>query len=390
MKTQKNSKLISESRRNLYNTYHSKVVPILNELERERKSKLILLVCCELFVACLLFVTGSYLMTYQKNAATGSGEVLVAFLCCYIICGFVTLLFYLPAYFNSNFIKNLKRSCMPKILSIFESLRWDCYHNVIPDIKMLRSQLFGRYLKRDIDDSFWGVYKDVPFNIVETRLYKLVSRDNRGLIPIFKGVVITFEVNKNIQNTTIVATKHDTKIRNDNKIKVVPIICLACCWWIIKPTNLLDLFEPASITVIIFVFLIPMLFCFLFRYLENKDILGLMKFLDVLDEMKLEDPEFNKRYKAYSSDQVEGRYLITPAFIERFNNLQTAFGANKAKCSFYGNEIMFAISTNKNLFEIGNLFQNLNHPKQIEVFFKELSSILALIDYFKLDEKTGL
>ena len=111
---------------------------------------------------------------------------------------------------------------------------------------------------------------------------------------------------------------------------------------------------------------------------------------EVLNEIKLEDPEFNKKYKAYSSDEVEGRYLITTAFMERFKNLQTAFGARGAKCSFYGESLMFAISTGKNLFEIGNLFTPLNSPKQLEVFFNELISILALIDYFKLDEKTGL
>lgn len=51
---------------------------------------------------------------------------------------------------------------------------------------------------------------------------------------------------------------------------------------------------------------------------------------------------------------------------------------------------MFAISTNKNLFEIGNLFKRLDDPKQMETFFNELASIMALVDLFKLDEKTGL
>lgn len=120
-----------------------------------------------------------------------------------------------------------------------------------------------------------------------------------------------------------------------------------------------------------------------FRYQQRQN-------MDVLDEMKLEYPVFNKRYKAYSSDQIEGRYLLTPAFIERFNNLQTTFGTNQAKCSFYGDEIMFAITANKNLFEIGNLFHSLNDPKNMKTFFDELSSIIELVDYFKLDEKTGL
>ena len=121
------------------------------------------------------------------------------------------------------------------------------------------------------------------------------------------------------------------------------------------------------------------------KYKENK----LLK-SEALSSVKLEDPEFSRKYVAYSSDQVEGRYLITPAFMERFKNIETAFGTHKVKCSFYRDSIMFAISTDKNLFEIGNLYHSLKDPKQMTIFFNELASILVLIDYFKLDEQTRL
>ena len=109
-----------------------------------------------------------------------------------------------------------------------------------------------------------------------------------------------------------------------------------------------------------------------------------------MDEVNLEDPVFEKKFNVYSSDQVEARYLITTAFMERFNNLNTAFGAKKAKCSFFDNTIMFAISTHKNLFEIGNLFMRLDDPNRITKFFNEIASILILVDYFKLDEHIKL
>ena len=51
---------------------------------------------------------------------------------------------------------------------------------------------------------------------------------------------------------------------------------------------------------------------------------------------------------------------------------------------------MFAISTNKNVFEIGNLFQRLDDPNRITEFFNEVASILTLVDYFKLDENIKL
>ena len=109
-----------------------------------------------------------------------------------------------------------------------------------------------------------------------------------------------------------------------------------------------------------------------------------------LQKLKLEDPLFAKKFSAFSSDQVEGRYLITTAFIERFLDLKTAFKAKQAMCSFYDDKILFAFSTNKNLFEIGNLFKPLNDIKTLKKFFNEIISIYMIIDHFKLNEKTGM
>ena len=82
--------------------------------------------------------------------------------------------------------------------------------------------------------------------------------------------------------------------------------------------------------------------------------------------------------------------MVTTAFMERFKTLHTAFDSNNAKCAFFDDKVMFAISTNKNLFEIGDLFHPLTDMKHINDFMKEISAIYDIIDYFKLDEKTGL
>lgn len=103
----------------------------------------------------------------------------------------------------------------------------------------------------------------------------------------------------------------------------------------------------------------------------------------------LEDSKFNKKYDVYSEDQIEARYLITPSFMERFKKLKTAFGTNKIKCSFFDNNFMIAISTNENLFELGNLFTPVNFSTAHK-FYKQLTSIYLMINYFKLNERTGL
>ena len=107
--------------------------------------------------------------------------------------------------------------------------------------------------------------------------------------------------------------------------------------------------------------------------------------------MKLEDSDFNKKYIVKTEDQVDGRYLITTWFMDRFKNLQTAFGTKNIKCAFFDNKIMFALHTNKDFFELsGGLFHSLKHPKRVKSFYEETTAIYDIIDYFKLDEKTGL
>jgi len=45
-----------------------------------------------------------------------------------------------------------------------------------------------------------------------------------------------------------------------------------------------------------------------------------------LEPVRLEHAEFEERYEVYSSDQVEARALLTPAFMERFMGLATSGG----------------------------------------------------------------
>ena len=197
--------------------------------------------------------------------------------------------------------------------------------------------------------------------------------------PVFNGVVISFDSNKLVKNKTIITTKGDVNVRNAHPL--VWLICISLAVYFLPmllTSNLLDVIISALPQILIIVGVI-----FLALFFIRKD-------REILNEIKLEDPEFEKRYKAYSSDEIEGRYLITPTFMERFRTLHTSFGTTKAKCSFYGTKVMFAISTRKNLFEIGDLYTPLTNPKQINTFLSEISAIYDLIDYFKLDEKTGV
>ena len=109
-----------------------------------------------------------------------------------------------------------------------------------------------------------------------------------------------------------------------------------------------------------------------------------------MQNVKLEDLTFDKKFNVYTQDQIEARYLLTPAFMERLKSLETSFGTKNIKCSFFEDNIMFAISTNKDLFELGSLYKSLKSKISIEEFYNEIHSIQEMINHLKLDEKLGL
>ena len=115
-----------------------------------------------------------------------------------------------------------------------------------------------------------------------------------------------------------------------------------------------------------------------------------------LEPVTLEDPKFCRDYNVYSSDQTEARYLITPSFMERFRKLKVAFKTTDIACAFLKNKVLFALDSeglsglSKNLFEIDAYSAFTDDREAINIFYNELTSVLDMAAYFKLDEKTGL
>lgn len=115
-----------------------------------------------------------------------------------------------------------------------------------------------------------------------------------------------------------------------------------------------------------------------------------------LEPVTLEDPKFCRDYNVYSSDQTEARYLITPSFMERFRKLKVAFKTTDIACAFLKNKVIFALDNeglsglSKNLFEIDAYSAFTDDREAINIFYNELTSVLDMAAYFKLDEKTGL
>lgn len=356
--------VVMNYRSEFYKIYHSDILPILAESEKNRKSKIKKLFVIEIVLAAVVFFIIRQVLLNIDIAPIFIMPLIL------VIIGMA----YLPFNFNAKFVAELKNVCMRRVLKAFGDIQWYPKKDIITDLQLNKSYLFSVFNTRSSDDAFSGSYKGVKFSVCETELlYITGSGKNKSVQQVFNGVVINFEANKHIKNKTIIASKGDNNIKGSNCVVWGIVLAIAAqavtdlsAWWFYVGF-------AAIIGVI----------GFCVSKLIPKD-------KEILNEIKLEDPEFNKKYRAYSSDEVEGRYLITPAFMERFNNVKTAFGAKKIKCSFYDEDLMFAITSSKNLFEIGNLFHSLKSPKTMMIFFEELVSILLLVDCFKLDERTGL
>lgn len=348
----------------------TEIIPILKEYEKDRIKSLLLfiLITIAIIIANIVFNNSYGIYTNMFRSFWSFLVTLFLFITAVVIPIWVTYFFT-----NHFFTNKIKEACMPKILKHLKNIKWSNKEPIITNDEIVDSELFGVYNTRINEDGFSGKYKNTNFKVLELSLLNQSQSGNTRLVwTVFDGVVIIVESNKYIKNKTIIATKNDINIRNSNPLLWISIALIIFVAYIIYGTTI-AIISTALILILGISYLI---------YARNKK--------EKLSKITLEDPEFNKKYNMYSSDPIEGRYLVTTAFMERFKNMHTAFGSNNAKCAFFDDKVMFSISTTKNLFEIGNILTPLGNTKEINTFLKELASIYEIIEYFKLTEKLGL
>lgn len=339
---------------NFYKKYEKEITPYIEKYEKERIKEI-----CKLIILPTIIIL--ILALYQFNTVLAIA----------IYGGFFIFRYFKNKYFcgNKKFKSLVKKDLLPKILESIEGISWCSGKETISDETIRKSQLFGSYNIRENDDAFTGEYKGVTFKVSETNLsYESGSGDDHTVSNVFKGIIILIDSNKEIKAHTKIQPKMDKKTE---------IICTLLLVFLWGSLLYYAISSESYFISCIFLFSGTISIISLFSH-SNK-------------EMNLEDPDFNKKYIVTTEDQVEGRYLITTGFMDRFKNLQTAFGTKNIECAFFDNKIMFALHTNKDFFELsGGLFHSLKHPKQVKSFYEETTAIYDIIDYFKLDEKTGL
>lgn len=242
--------------------------------------------------------------------------------------GLIALAFGAWYWLKKSFENKIKKKVLPVLMRAIPGFYWQQTPPVTEkDISACKIIPVADKCRKTFDDCFVGDYRKVPVAISECE-YEIGGGNNSTTV--FQGVVIRIKMNKAFEGTTLIRAK---KAYNKDKKDL----------------------EKAGMSLV-----------------------------------KLEDPEFDKQYLVYAHDQIEARYLITTAFMERLKRIQLAFNAKHISCSFYGDSVYIAPHTGADLFSLCSLVKPVDNHEQFTVLFEEFASILELVDHFKLDKKLGL
>lgn len=325
----------TQRRNEFYQKFYKEIVPELQEYETQRIQNLVIAIILTIlfFLLCTIF-----LFVAIKNI---TNDAITSWLMLIALC-FGCLAYKTIPYTKKSFENSVKEKIMPLICCCFENLYWTNgeFANYYDDSKLFKaSNIIIDYRKcsEEYEDIFEGTYNNVEYKILERLLVInpnfILSRKEH------ECVLIKLKMNKSFSGNTVVETKR--KIKRGGLMSTL-------------------------------------------SYDYENFLNGSNKRTD------LEDSIFNKKYDVYTDDEVEARYLLTSAFMQRLKDLKVAFKADRIRCAFYKDYLLIGLFTTKDLFSICSIFRKIDDTKQFFSLYEEIVSIIKLIDHFKLNQRIGL
>lgn len=103
------------------------------------------------------------------------------------------------------------------------------------------------------------------------------------------------------------------------------------------------------------------------------------------DLVQMEDPEFEKAFAVHSTDQVEARYILSPAMMCRFLDLRNKFG-DDVRVAFKQSSVWIAVPHRSSFLEPSTKV-SATDSTQIEKMLFELSSFLDIVEELDLNTR---
>ncbi len=257
----------------------------------------------------------------------------------------------------------------------------------------------------DIDDCIYGVYENVKVSMLETRtisgmkmLLFILPLLFTFMIPIAIILLLFILVFGFFGFLSILSNYYDMiyALMKFGIPKVVSVLVTA---------SIFILVVKFILQLIINKFIKPL--CGHFRgviveFTMNKNFEGQTIILDNTADgrcvrvnkkkynvVNLEDVEFMKDYTVYSDNQIEARYLITTAFIDRLKNIKNQFKCKYLRVAFKDNKIVIAVHTDRDMFKMADMNSDTG-KETFMALFNEILSVLEFIEQLKLNQKLGL
>ncbi|MFZ4714494.1 MAG: DUF3137 domain-containing protein [Bacteriovoracaceae bacterium] len=300
--------------------YQDKLKYRLALLEKERMNVLWMALLC---IACIVIAVAGFNLGVLGN--------IVPWIFAIMSVPFVCVFFYRYRTFKVRF----KEKVVQEVINLIDT-NWKYEHdNRIKDDVLYLANIFNRGDMDRIrgDDYIYGLWKNIPFQMSEVHIKKITedSKGRKNESTIFHGLFTEIRFNKKIHS--------DTYIFSDRTEQ------------------------------------------FLGKFLGDF-VQGLQ--MSRGDQVKLENPDFEKNFNCYSEDQVEARYIITPVFMEKLLTLK-----NKLNCpihfSFKGDSVYVAVAYSRELLE-AQVFKKYDTFEIIRTLYQELTTVCMIIEELKLNE----
>ncbi len=217
---------------------------------------------------------------------------------------------------------------MKEFASFFGTFEYE-FESSLPDDLLEYSHIFKGFTINQGDDFFVGTYNDVGITIAEEKLQKeIYVNKHRRKVTIFKGICVLLDMNKPFEGRTVA--------------------------------------------------------------LKDGGMLNVLKRVSGLQRVHLEDMVFEKIFEVFSDNQIEARYLLTTAFMERVLKLRDLFGGKSIQFSFFKDKLLFAIPTKQDMFETCSFFKTAINKPQIDLVFEQFYMVFSIINLLKLNQKIGM
>lgn len=245
-----------------------------------------------------------------------------------------------------------KQKMLPIFFKFFGDFEYSPSNSEAPKLKILPF-----HSRSEVSDCIQGEYEELSFSLQELKLYEI----NLFFIFYAPHIIGLYLLSGKIMDKPINATRLIEKV---------------CSQGLLMTVNFPREFKGETLV-----------------FKDKQDQLSnwAKKLTDPnLSKVDLEDPEFEAKFEIYSTDQVEARYLLTTALIQRLLDLtehlkSKPMDSPKLRAEFRENKMVLYLNTSYNSFEPRSLKNKFNEFKELHLFLEQMNQIFEFLHLLKLN-----